>query len=208
MTAKILGPINTPYEGILLFGVFVPSWSLRTLIAYAFFLHRRAFHCRCFCTCKISPGLNWHPAHISSSDAIYYQPEYPFLPPKMKFVSRVYHPNISSQTVGIPWFLLSIYIYRHGFNPYLLTGRDLSCKKRLSKIGTALQIVHLQSIVLGYPQRQVDSGTDPKVSFNISSKPFVYSWTWWSAGTAKMLIFVYKPLQFWLLYALHIRMHK
>ncbi|KAI8583068.1 hypothetical protein K450DRAFT_224063 [Umbelopsis ramanniana AG] len=53
MTAKISGPVNTPYEG----GLFTVDVSV--------------------------------------------PPEYPFLPPKMKFVSRVYHPNISSQTGAI-----------------------------------------------------------------------------------------------------------
>ena len=28
--------------------------------------------------------------------------DYPFKPPKMKFITKVYHPNISSQTVLLP----------------------------------------------------------------------------------------------------------
>jgi ubiquitin-protein ligase len=28
--------------------------------------------------------------------------DYPFKPPKMKFITKVYHPNISSQTVSSP----------------------------------------------------------------------------------------------------------
>jgi len=29
-------------------------------------------------------------------------PDYPFKPPKMRFITKVYHPNISSQTVHYP----------------------------------------------------------------------------------------------------------
>ncbi|KAM3589276.1 hypothetical protein VKS41_000145 [Umbelopsis sp. WA50703] len=53
MTAKIPGPINTPYED----GIFTVDVELPI--------------------------------------------EYPFMPPKMKFVNKVYHPNISSQTGAI-----------------------------------------------------------------------------------------------------------
>ena len=28
--------------------------------------------------------------------------DYPFKPPKMRFITKVYHPNISSQTVAPP----------------------------------------------------------------------------------------------------------
>jgi ubiquitin-conjugating enzyme (huntingtin interacting protein 2) len=34
--------------------------------------------------------------------------EYPFKPPKMRFITKVYHPNISSQTVIIPLCLQRI----------------------------------------------------------------------------------------------------
>lgn len=33
--------------------------------------------------------------------------DYPFTPPVMKFETKVWHPNISSQTVSLPWKILS-----------------------------------------------------------------------------------------------------
>ena len=44
--------------------------------------------------------------------------EYPFKPPKMRFITKVYHPNISSQTVPSPFIFISSH-------PFLtLCGRD------------------------------------------------------------------------------------
>jgi ubiquitin-conjugating enzyme (huntingtin interacting protein 2) len=35
-------------------------------------------------------------------------PDYPFRPPVMKFITKIWHPNISSQTVGRPTALHDI----------------------------------------------------------------------------------------------------
>jgi len=37
--------------------------------------------------------------------------EYPFKPPKMRFITKVYHPNISSQTVLPPF----VFLFSHSF---------------------------------------------------------------------------------------------
>jgi ubiquitin-protein ligase len=41
--------------------------------------------------------------------------DYPFKPPKMKFITKVYHPNISSQTVSSPSLQVSQVLMTIGF---------------------------------------------------------------------------------------------
>lgn len=59
---------------------------------------------------------------------------YPFMPPKMKFETKVWHPNVSSQTVSVfpsPLYL-SFYIYppsrvRQVLGPARVVGKGAHC---------------------------------------------------------------------------------
>jgi ubiquitin-conjugating enzyme (huntingtin interacting protein 2) len=36
-------------------------------------------------------------------------PDYPFRPPQMKFITKIWHPNVSSQTVSISQKFMSVF---------------------------------------------------------------------------------------------------